>query len=158
MSRAAHTLVRLAAEEYFGTPCPGTVLLPGGKPDFAPGSGLHFSLSHSCGAVLAGVSEHELGVDLELVREVNVRFARRLFSEKMLSAFGYYGGWTLRESAYKLGAPGHLMSMELAPADGPFIAAQKNLSLRFRGSSNQRLIDIKKTRAAGAVVLWDEAQ
>ena len=42
--------------------------------------------------------------------------------------------------------------------DGPFIAAQKNLSLRFRGSSNQRLIDMKKTRAAGEVVLWDEAQ
>ena len=29
--------------------------------------------------------------------------------------------------------------------DGPFIAAQKNLSLRFRGSSNQRLIDMPKT-------------
>ena len=42
--------------------------------------------------------------------------------------------------------------------DGPFIAAQKNLSLRFRGSSNQRLIDMKKTRAAGEVILWDEAQ
>lgn len=42
--------------------------------------------------------------------------------------------------------------------DGPFIAAQKNLSLRFRGSNNQRLIDMKKTRAAGDVVLWDEAQ
>ena len=42
--------------------------------------------------------------------------------------------------------------------DGPFIAAQKNLSLRFRGASNQRLIDMKKTRAAGEVILWDEAQ
>ncbi|MFQ8765316.1 MAG: hypothetical protein ACLR8U_01400 [Oscillospiraceae bacterium] len=30
--------------------------------------------------------------------------------------------------------------------DGPFIAAQKNLSLRFRGSSNQRLIDMKNAR------------
>lgn len=42
--------------------------------------------------------------------------------------------------------------------DGPFIAAQKNLSLRFRGSSNQRLIDMPKTLAAGTVVLWDEGQ
>ena len=42
--------------------------------------------------------------------------------------------------------------------DGPFIAAQKNLSLRFRGSSNQRLIDMPKTLAAGTVVLWDERQ
>ena len=35
---------------------------------------------------------------------------------------------------------------------------QKNLSLRFRGSSNQRLIDMPKTLAAGTVVLWDERQ
>lgn len=123
MSRAAHALVRLAAEEYFGVPCPETVRLPGGKPDFAPGSGLHFSLSHSYGAVLAGVSEREIGVDLELERAVNDRFVRRLFSEKMLRAFGYYGGWTLRESAYKLGAPGHLMSMELEPAAGALVSA-----------------------------------
>ena len=42
--------------------------------------------------------------------------------------------------------------------DGPFIAAQKNLSLRFRGSSNQRLIDMPNTLASGTVVLWDERQ
>lgn len=42
--------------------------------------------------------------------------------------------------------------------DGPFIAAKKNLSLRFRGSENQRLIDMKKTLAAGETVLWDETQ
>ena len=42
--------------------------------------------------------------------------------------------------------------------DGPFIAARKNLSLRFRGSDNQRLIDLPKTLKTGAVVLWDETQ
>lgn len=42
--------------------------------------------------------------------------------------------------------------------DGPFIAAQKNLSLRFRGSENQRLIDLPQTLKTGAVVLWDAAQ
>ena len=40
--------------------------------------------------------------------------------------------------------------------DGPFIAAQKNLRLRFRGSENQRLIDVPKTLAEGQVVLWGE--
>ena len=40
--------------------------------------------------------------------------------------------------------------------DGPFIAARKNLSLRFRGSDNQRLIDIPKTRTEGRIVLWNE--
>ena len=42
--------------------------------------------------------------------------------------------------------------------DGPFIAARKNLGLRFRGSDNQRLIDLPKTLKTGAVVLWDETQ
>ena len=42
--------------------------------------------------------------------------------------------------------------------DGPFIQAQKDLRLRFRGSSNQRLIDVKASLAAGKVVLWEDWQ
>lgn len=42
--------------------------------------------------------------------------------------------------------------------DGPFIEEQKNLSLRFRGSENQRIIDIKKTLAAGEIILWEDWQ
>ena len=41
--------------------------------------------------------------------------------------------------------------------DGPFIAAQRNLMLRFRGSENQRLIDLKSTLKNGRVVLWEES-
>lgn len=37
--------------------------------------------------------------------------------------------------------------------DGPFILSRKNIRLNFRGSENQRIIDMKKTRAAGRVVL-----
>ena len=36
--------------------------------------------------------------------------------------------------------------------DGPFIQELKNIDLTFRGSSNQRLIDVKKSLAAGIVV------
>ena len=42
--------------------------------------------------------------------------------------------------------------------DGPFIEAEKDLSLRFRGSRNQRIIDVKKTRETGKVVLWNEEE
>ena len=41
--------------------------------------------------------------------------------------------------------------------DGEFVEAQKNLSLRFRGSANQRIIDLPKSLAARCVVLWGGA-
>ena len=39
--------------------------------------------------------------------------------------------------------------------DGPFIEEKKNLMLKFRGSENQRLIDVKETRKQGKIVLLD---
>ena len=42
--------------------------------------------------------------------------------------------------------------------DGPFVQAKKNLSLRFRGSENQRLIDVQKSLAFGEVILWEDWQ
>lgn len=38
--------------------------------------------------------------------------------------------------------------------DGEFVQAKKDISLRFRGSSNQRLIDLPKTLAADHVIWW----
>ncbi len=38
--------------------------------------------------------------------------------------------------------------------DGPFVEALKSYSATFRGSSNQRLIDLNATRARGTLVLW----
>lgn len=40
--------------------------------------------------------------------------------------------------------------------DGRFIEEKKDLSLLFRGSSNQRLIDMPKTLEKGNIVLFDE--
>lgn len=36
--------------------------------------------------------------------------------------------------------------------DGPFVIAEKSLLLKFRGSKNQRILDMKKTREAGHAV------
>lgn len=40
--------------------------------------------------------------------------------------------------------------------DGRFVEALKDISLRFRGSANQRLIDVPETIARGEIVLWDK--
>lgn len=40
--------------------------------------------------------------------------------------------------------------------DGPFVAALRDTSLRFRGSSNQRLIDVPASLKVGRVVMWDD--
>lgn len=39
--------------------------------------------------------------------------------------------------------------------DGEFIVKQKNLKVNFRGSDNQRIIDVKKSLAAGEVIHWE---
>mgnify|MGYP004446010991 CR=1 FL=1 len=36
--------------------------------------------------------------------------------------------------------------------DGPFIMAERNINLLFRGSNNQRLVDVQKSLAEGKVV------
>jgi len=38
--------------------------------------------------------------------------------------------------------------------DGPFILDQKNIRLRFRGSENQRILDVQASRSVGQAVLW----
>lgn len=40
--------------------------------------------------------------------------------------------------------------------DGPFVEKEKSYELHFRGSRNQRLIDVKQSLAQGKVVLWQE--
>lgn len=42
--------------------------------------------------------------------------------------------------------------------DGPFVEAKKNLSLRFRGSENQRIIDVPASLKTGEIVLWSDWQ
>ena len=42
--------------------------------------------------------------------------------------------------------------------DGPFVENQKDMTLRFRGSSNQRVIDVPASLASGQIVLWQDWQ
>jgi len=42
--------------------------------------------------------------------------------------------------------------------DGPFVESKKNLMLRFRGSENQRIIDVPASLRRNEVVLWQDWQ
>ena len=61
------------------------------------------------------------------------------------------GGWTAIEYARQC-----LFMACNVVVDGPFIEAQKDLTLAFRGSKNQRLIDVDKTLKANKVILYKE--
>lgn len=49
-----------------------------------------------------------------------------------------------------------LLSLIDILVDGKFIEEQKNISLQFRGSENQRVIDVPASLAAGKVVIWKD--
>lgn len=121
LSRAARGLLEHGLREHFGVPCPEIIRLKSGKPVFSVENGLCFSISHSANAVCVGISECPIGVDIERLRHFDEGHARRLFSEAMLRDFGYFGGWTLRESVFKLCGSGSLMSMELFRRNGEIV-------------------------------------
>lgn len=74
-------------------------------------------------------------------------FSGYLFDRDILS--GRLGDWNVTQE--------YLSYLDVL-VDGPFVEEKKNLSLRFRGSENQRLIDVPASLAAGQVVLWQDWQ
>ena len=62
----------------------------------------------------------------------------------------------LKESAKNTEVTKPLIAMFDVLVDGPFIEEQKNIRLKFRGSENQRIIDVAKTLEKGACVLYME--
>ena len=41
--------------------------------------------------------------------------------------------------------------------DGKYIEEEKDITLRFKGSYNQRIIDLNKTRKLGQIILWESS-
>ena len=71
-----------------------------------------------------------------------------------------YSGYTLEqlqgESRARCEVTDEMLAQLDVLVDGRFVLAKKNIRLRFRGSENQRLIDMNKTRETGEIVLWDK--
>lgn len=69
-----------------------------------------------------------------------------------------YTGYTLDELEETAATDEHVRALlnEIdVLVDGRFVLEERDLTLLFRGSRNQRIIDMNRTRAAGAVVLWE---
>ena len=93
------------------------------------------------------------GVVLELLEKV-----RSHYPEKSIWCYTGYDyekdilRWEAQEEA---GDVSRLLDLIDVLVDGEFVEEKKNLRLAFRGSENQRLIDMKRSRQLGEVVCLD---
>ncbi|MEL3970723.1 4'-phosphopantetheinyl transferase superfamily protein [Rossellomorea oryzaecorticis] len=83
-----------------------------GKPQLKEGCGLHFNLSHSANYIIAAFSEYRIGVDIERIRNINLKIARNMFTQEeydyitktssdKMKLMHFYQIWTLKESYMK---------------------------------------------------------
>ena len=111
-----------------------------------------------CGLTLLGGEPFEpqnQGPVVELLRQMKKKYPRK-------SVWAYSGYLFDRDIlSGKLGDPEitreYLSYLDVL-VDGRFVEEKKDLSLRFRGSSNQRIIDVPASLASGELVLWRDWQ
>ena len=88
-------------------------------------------------------------------------FLRRVRAERPDKNVWCFTGFTLEELLENGSYPrteftDEMLSMIDVLVDGRFVNSLKNISLRFRGSSNQRIINVKETMGTGKIVLYME--
>ena len=89
-----------------------------------------------------------------------VRLLRRIREELPEKSIWAFSGYLFEKDMLsgRIGDLSEYLSYLDVLVDGPFVLAKKNLGLRFRGSENQRIIDVKASLAAGQTILWDDNQ
>ncbi|MDR1567521.1 MAG: anaerobic ribonucleoside-triphosphate reductase activating protein [Streptococcaceae bacterium] len=98
--------------------------------------------------LLGGEPFLNTGVILPLVRRIRLELP-----EKDIWS---WSGYTWEELQKETADKKELLSSIDILVDGRFELSKKNLMLQFRGSSNQRIIDVKKSLKQGKVVIWDK--
>lgn len=87
-------------------------------------------------------------------------FLRRVRAERPDKTIWAYSGFTWEQltgqspARCRCEVTDELLSLLDVLVDGPFVEEQKDISLQFRGSANQRILDVPATLRSGAVVLW----
>jgi len=90
-----------------------------------------------------------------------VRRVKAAYPDKSIWAFSgfYLENELLKDGAHpRCEATDELLSLIDVLVEGRFVLAQKDISLKFRGSRNQRIVDMNKSREAGEIVLWNEGK
>ena len=96
----AYLILRMALREKYGLrDLPVIALSDAGKPYFPEYPDIHFNLSHTSGAVLVGLSDQAIGVDIEKIRPVGQRAMRRLADASTERDF--FQSWVRREARVK---------------------------------------------------------
>ena len=88
-----------------------------------------------------------------------LRDYKALFPNKsiwMFSGYTYEQLTGAEKSRCRTSITDELLALADVLVDGRFEIEKKDIRLRFRGSSNQRLIDLNKTRETGNIVLWTD--
>lgn len=87
-----------------------------------------------------------------------LRRVRERFPEKSIWCFTGEVYERLLDDAcpYRTDVTDEFLSFVDVLVDGPFMQDKHDVSLRFRGSSNQRVIDLAATREAGEIRLWED--
>lgn len=90
----------------------------------------------------------------ELLRQIKAKYP-----QKSIWAFsGYLFENMLKGKVGDREVCMELLSMLDVLVDGPFVESKKNLMLRFRGSENQRIIDVPASLKQNEAVLWQDWQ
>ncbi len=90
---------------------------------------------------------------LPFVKEVRKRFPEKSIWCYTGNVFDPATG-LLKEQDKNTEVTEELISLFDVLVDGEFIEAQKNIRLKFRGSSNQRILDVKKSKISKSPVFY----
>lgn len=90
---------------------------------------------------------------LPFVKEVKKRFPEKSIWCYTGNVFNPATG-LLKEQEKNTEVTEELISLFDVLVDGEFIEAQKNIRLKFRGSSNQRILDVKKSKISKSPVFY----
>lgn len=85
------------------------------------------------------------------------RVRQELPSKDIWCFSGYVFDTEIADMRRKWEVTGELLSYIDVLVDGRFVEELKDITLRFRGSSNQRIIDVQKSLASGEIVLWQDS-